>query len=338
MKIETVKKLALGLVAALALLLVVAVIVRIAMPQGTPDTGATRPAMTQPETTLPATTGDTAPAPEAVEITWKTFPENRRLKAKQAFVYDCRNQSITVVSGSENDRVYPASVTKLFTAHVALQYLKPEQIVTATDALELVGPGSSIARIEKGDTLTVAQLVEAMLLPSGNDAAYLLAVEVGRIIKNDNGLSAAQAKAVFVEQMNREAAVQGMTGTRFENPDGYHQEGHYTTFADLVTIGNLSLQNETLMKYAGVSSDRVTLASGEKQWKNTNALVDPMSEYYCPYTVGLKTGQTPSAGSCLLSAFDVAGVQYIIGVFGCPEEEDRFDDTLQLLNEILGKG
>ena len=69
----------------------------------------------------------------------------------------------------------------------------------------------------------------------------------------------------------------------------------------------------------------------------TNALVNPESPYYCPYAVGLKTGQTPSAGSCLLSAFRMDDYELLIGVFGCPEEDDRFDDTLQLFNQIVLK-
>ena len=83
----------------------------------------------------------------------------------------------------------------------------------------------------------------------------------------------------------------------------------------------------------------MTFQSGQtKTWENTNKLVDPTSEYYCPIAVGLKTGQTPSAGSCLLSAFTYEGKAYVIGVFGCPEIEDRFADTLQLLNQTLGLG
>lgn len=61
------------------------------------------------------------------------------------------------------------------------------------------------------------------------------------------------------------------------------------------------------------------------------------SEHYCPYAIGLKTGQTPSAGSCLLSAFEYDGTLLLIGVFGCPEAEDRFADTLQLFNQTISQ-
>jgi len=138
-----------------------------------------------------------------------------------------------------------------------------------------------------------------------------------------------------VAEMNRQAAVLGMANTHFANPDGIHSDDHYTTFHDVAIIGMLAMEDPVIMKYAAVSHDIKVLASGEKQWKNTNALIDTASEYYCPYAIGLKTGQTPTAGSCLLSGFECAEKTLVIGVFGCPEEDDRFVDTIQLFNEWI---
>lgn len=290
------------------------------------------------QTTAGTTAGTTAP-PETTEPepTWMTFPADRALTAKQYFVYSPDSGTFLTMSGSAGDRVYPASVTKLFTAYVALQYLKPETVITVGDALDLVVPGSSVAELAEGDALTVELLVEAMLLPSGNDAAYVLAAEAGRVIAGDPGMSAGAASNRFVAEMNSQAQSLGLTGTNFANPDGIHKDSHYTTYADLAVIGELALRDPTIMKYAGVSHADVVLESGgTKTWKNTNVLIDPASEYYCPYALGLKTGQTPSAGSCLLSAFAYRGQTFLIGVFGCPEAEDRFPDTLQLFNEAIG--
>lgn len=287
------------------------------------------------ETTL-QTQETTETRTEATEPTWMVFPESRKLTAKQAFVYDCQKEEFTFLLGEETDTVYPASITKLFTAYVALQYLSPTQEITAGDALELVGVGSSVAGIEKDDILSVEMLVQAMLLPSGNDAAYILAAEVGRILEKDHTLGAWYAVDAFLEEMNKQAKDLGLTGTHFTNPDGYHDAEHYTNFKDMAAIGKLSMENETIMRYAKVYKEQITFSDGIiKDWENTNALVNPASEYYCPVATGLKTGQTPSAGSCLLSSFDADGEKYLIGVFGCPEIEDRFEDTLQLLNDTL---
>lgn len=266
---------------------------------------------------------------------WQTYPADRELLAKQYFVYDYKTDSFTTISGQEDDKVYPASITKLFTAYVAMQYLQPDTVYIAGDVLDLVAWGSSVAKIEKGDKLTGLQLIAAMLLPSGNDAAYILASEAGWVIADDPSLSAAAAVQVFVEKMNSLAKELGMTGTNFVNPDGIHDENHYTTFHDLVILGRICLENTTIMRNAGTTKEEIVLHGETIEWKNTNALVDPESPYYCPHATGLKTGQTPDAGSCLLSSFRKSGRFYLIGVFGCPEENDRFDDTLQLFNQTV---
>ncbi len=299
--------------------------------------GEAKPAMSGELSVTTAPTTTAIPETTEPEPTWMTFPEDRQITATQAFVYDCQAESFVYLSGKETDKVYPASITKLFTAYVAMQFLEPSGTITAGDVLDLVGPGSSVAEIKKGDTLTVEQLVEAMLLPSGNDASYMLAAEVGWIIANDRTISASRAVQKFIDEMNGQARAKGMTGTHFTNPDGYHDSNHYTNHKDMVTIGKLALENPTIMQYAIIPTEDVMLGGEMKQWKNTNQLINPQSEYYCPYATGLKTGQTPSAGSCLLSSFDVKGQKYLIGVFGCPEIEDRFADTLQLLNEVLEK-
>lgn len=323
--------------AVLAVLLIAAVIAcaNFAEPVFGPDSlqNATEPSV--PAGTEPTQT--TVTEPTVFVPTWNTYPEDRKLLAQQYFVYDCKENTFLVSSGEENEQVYPASITKLFTAYVAMQYLKPGDQITAGDALDLVAWGSSVAKIKKGDVLTVEQLIEAMMLPSGNDAAYMLACEAGRAIKDNPQLGASSAVSVFMSQMNSQAAGLGMTGTHFVNPDGIHDSRHYTTFGDLAILGKLAMADETVMKYAVKAKEQVTLHGETIDWKNTNKLIDSTSSYYCPYAVGLKTGQTPDAGSCLLSAFRMDGKELLIGVFGCPKEDDRFDDTIQLFNQIVLK-
>ena len=291
-------------------------------------------------TTEPSGSGEASPSESAEGTTgfvptWKTYPADRKLLAQQYFVYDCNGNEFLTISGKTDEKVYPASITKLFTAYVALQYLQPDTKITAGGALDMVAWGSSVAKIEEGDVLTVEQLVEAMMLPSGNDAAYILSVAAGRVIEKDDDISASYANEVFMEEMNDQLESLGMTGTHFVNPDGIHETDHYSTFADLAVLGKLAMKNETIMKYAKVATETVTLHGTEIKWKNTNAIINPASPYYCPYATGLKTGQTPSAGSCLLSSFQMDEHSLLIGVFGCPEENDRFDDTLQLFNNVV---
>jgi len=282
-------------------------------------------------TTAP-TAGTTEPT--APPITWMTFPADRDMTAQQYFVYNCETGRFMAISGEEEDRIYPASVTKLFTAYVAGQYVSPDKKITVDEAMDYVYPGSSVAGLKRGDEITARQLVEGMLLPSGNDAAYVLAIEAAGNLSDWDGMGAVEA---FVAEMNSQARLLGMTGSHFANPDGIHEDDHYMTYRDLAILGMLSLEDPVIMTYAATASDTVTISGEEKQWKNTNALIHPDSEYYCPHAIGLKTGQTPSAGSCLLSAFEYDGTTLIIGVFGCPEVEDRFADTLQLFNNAVDR-
>lgn len=264
--------------------------------------------------------------------TWPTYPETREITAQQAFVYDCGTGEFLYISGSQSETVWLASITKIFTAHVALKYLSPEDEITVGDELDMVVWGSSVADLEKGNILTVEMLIEAMMLPSGNDAAYTLAAAAGRVIDGNPELSARAAVNVFMAQMNQEARLQGMLNTHFVNPDGIHDPDHYSSMGDLAILGKLALDWPAIIRCSTIARDMVTPIEGRSfAWKNTNALIDPASEYYCRICLGLKTGQTPDAGSCLLSAFDLEGRKIVIGVFGCPETDDRFPDTLQLL-------
>lgn len=279
----------------------------------------------------------TEPPETAPRITWEVYPQERPLTAQKAFVYDCVEDEFLYTQGNAGERVYPASITKLLTAYVALEILDKDSVVTVGDAVEMIGYNSSVAGLKKGDKLTVEMLVKAMLLPSGNDASYVMAEAAGRHLAQDPALATKEAVAVFMEEVNQQAGSLGLTGTHFTCPDGYHDDNHYTTMYDLAKIGQLAMENDLISKYTSFCMSEVKLTSGKTVlWANTNALVNPTSDFYCPYAVGLKTGRTTEAGNCLLSAFKVGRQEYIIGVFGCPESEGRFADTLDLLNDTLG--
>lgn len=294
------------------------------------DLGVMAPAVTQPSDS----NTDTEPTQPVISIS-PNFPDVQLL-ATNAFAFDLEKQELLYCKGGLDDKIYPASITKLFSTFVALQYLDPETVITAGDELELVAEGSSLAYIKQGHQLTVATLVEGMLLPSGNDAAHILAAAAGRAIAGDPDLSAQEAVSHFVAQMNASAQALGMDDSHFCNPDGFHDDDHYTTIRDLLTIARLALENDTIRGIMGLHEDDVCFVSGETiLWRNTNLLLHPESKFYCPEAVGMKTGYTDTAGNCLMSAFQVNGRYIIIGVFGCPESEDRFVDTLALYDALF---
>lgn len=311
------------------------------IPETTPVTTTlqTQPQATQ---TVPATTVTTPTEPEdteppETEPVMATIPADRVLTAQNAFVYDCNSREFAFVLGDPEDTIYPASITKLVTAFTVLQYLSPEDTVLVGNELDLVPWDSSVAGLQKGDRLTVEQLIEGMMLPSGNDAATVLATTAGRVIAEDYAMAPKAAINAFMKEMNRTAKSYGMGDSHFITPDGYHDPDHYTTMEDLAVLGRLILTTPSILKYTALPNDQIMLSEDRVlEWKNTNALINPESEFYCSAAVGLKTGQHTAAGRCLLSAFEIDGRILIIGVFGCTEDPGRFEDTLQLLQQTIG--
>lgn len=290
----------------------------------------TLPEETLPEETEPVTyTVDTES--EMYQILAALEPE---LKSDQIMVYDATNDKMFYTLSREGEKLYPASITKLFSAYVALQYLDPEEVLTAGDELDLVKPGSSIAYLGKGHQLYARTVVEAMMLPSGNDAAMVLAAAAGRRIAGDETITAEEAVQTFVAEMNRKAKELGFEKSHFANPDGFHVGCHYTCLNDMARIAKLALEDKTISRYIRRFEDEVVFVSGQYiKWENTNLLLKPDQGFYRTDAVGMKTGYTSQAEYCLLSAFKCTdGRTIVIGAFGSDDEYDRLRDILKLVN------
>lgn len=288
------------------------------------------------ETTEPAPTEtveeDAYPVDTGSEVYKACAAVADSIDATQILVYDATADKMLYSKSVEGSKLYPASTTKLFSTYVALQHLDPDAVITAGDELDMLKPGSSIAYIAKDHQLSVRMLVEGMLLPSGNDAALVLAAAAGKAIAGDENLSGEEAVQVFVAEMNRMAAELGFEKSHFANPDGYHSGTHYTCVNDMARIAELALGNPIIAQYMATFEEDVVYASGHSNhWKNTNHLLDPESEFHHPGALGMKTGHTNQAGYCLMSNFRLHGHTIVIGVFGYPKTEARFLDVVKLM-------
>jgi D-alanyl-D-alanine carboxypeptidase (penicillin-binding protein 5/6) len=253
------------------------------------------------------------------------------IRSPQGFVYDVQNDCF-VFSKGESKVVYPGSTSKLITILYALSVLPPEKVITAGDELDFVKEGSSIAYIKKGHKLTVEMLVEGMMLPSGNDAAYVLAAAVGREIVGCD-VDAAEAIRIFIEGINNYAVSLGLCGTFITVPDGYDGAGHYSTTEDIAIVAKAAMANPIISKYAGTYSSSVRYESGETNtWTTTNKLLDKESKYFSPYATGLKTGSISGEYSLLFTFKFDDGREYIAGVFGADEKNVRFEDANTIIN------
>ena len=298
-------------------------------PETEPTPPETEPTPPETEPTPP----ETEPTPPETE---PTPPETQQpdvlLSAKYAFVWDLNGDQFLYTHGDMEQQISMASITKLFSAYVGLQYLAPDTILTVGEEVSWIDPDSSRAYIYKGHRLTVEQCVRGMIIPSGNDAAYVLAVNAGRAIAGDPDMQARAAYDLFVEEMNRQAEILGLIGTHFTNPDGIDENGHYTTMRDLVIISRLSLENPIIRAAANTQKMKAVFASGHYAiWTNSNSLLDPQNKsFYCPDAIGLKTGSTGKAGKCLISVFQQGDRLLLICVMGCPTNATRYEDTLAL--------
>lgn len=232
-------------------------------------------------------------------------------------------------------RIYPASMTKFLTAYTALKYVKPETKLKVGSELDMVQPESSLCMIQKGNVLTLYDLLTGLLIMSGNDAAYTIAVGTARQLRPKDKLSDKQAVAYFCELMNKTAAEIGMADSHFETPDGWDNEKQYTTTADLLTLTKCAIKNQNIKKIISVKETKVTFAAGGSiTWKNHIKLIDPKNPYYCKDYIGGKTGTTDSAGYCLISVFEKNGKTYIIIVTGCKDDNARCAATLDLYKRV----
>ena len=296
----------------------------------------TQPAQTdppeEPEETLPPAVTYTVDTESEIYRICDELAKN--MESDQILVYDSTNDQILYTRSNEGQKLYPASVTKLFSAWVALQYLDPWEAVTVTDALDLVQPGSSIAYLGRWQQLYVRTVVEGMMLPSGNDAAMVLAVAAGRRIAQDENLGAAEALQVFVAEMNRKAKELGFERSHFSNPDGFHIGSHYTCLNDMARIAKLALDNSVIASYIRRYKDEVTFLSGHTiTWENTNLFLNPEKGFYRGDALGMKTGYTRQAEYCLMSAFRCRdGRILVIGSFGCADEYARYREINALVN------
>lgn len=238
-----------------------------------------------------------------------------------------------------NNLIYPASMTKLLTACVALNYVDPFTVCNVGTELDYVNQGSSLCYLYQGDSLTMYDLITGLLLSSGNDAAYTIAVNTARIVSGDLYMSDYDAIQYFCALMNQYASNIGMTSSNFLNPDGWDNYYQYTTISDLITLANHASNYLIIDQVTGWSSASVTSFTGVTyEWHNSNKLLHHDDNYYCPYAVGTKTGSTDNAGYCLIAKFSVNGSTYYTVVAGCPSDEERYELTLDLFNTyVLGQ-
>lgn len=222
--------------------------------------------------------------------------EQPEISADAAILIDSSSEKV-LYSKNENQKMYPASTTKILTAILTIENCNLNDVVTVPyEAISSITSGYSVAALQTGEQLTVEQLLQVMLVHSANDAANVLAFHVSGSIEN------------FANLMNNKVSELGLTNTHFTNPSGMHDENHYTTAHDLAIIMKYCMKNDTFrslssLKYCSIPA---TNKYDVRVFNTTNELLiydnrDVSSNYYYKYAIAGKTGYTTQAKNCLVS-------------------------------------
>ena len=228
------------------------------------------------------------------------------LISEAAILIDNKTNKI-LYDKNANERMFPASTTKILTAILVLENCELNETVTASyDAVMSIPNGYVSANIDGEEQLTVEQLLQLLLVHSANDAANVLAEYVGGSIES------------FVSMMNTKVNELGLTNTHFTNAYGLQDENHYTTAHDLSVIMQYCLKNEDFRRIAGSASCSIPATNkfGPRSYTSTNQLLVPGSPYYYSYVTVGKTGFTTEAGECLVSCAYKNDLELICVVLG----------------------
>ncbi|MFF2158331.1 D-alanyl-D-alanine carboxypeptidase [Paenibacillus chitinolyticus] len=253
---------------------------------------------------------------------------NESIEGEAAVLMDAETGKL--LFGKNKDlRLYPASTTKIVTALVALEKGGLEDPVTVGDEVRLTTKGESTAGLREGQTLTLRDLIVAMMLPSGNDAARTVA---RYIAEKDSGrkLSAQKSIDYFAGLMNAKASKLGAKKSHFTNPHGLHDPGHYTTAGDMALLSREAMKNKVFSSIVSEPKQAVAVSTGSLTYVNRNQLLQEGSEFYVQGVNGVKTGFTDEAGYCLVSSATLNGKKFI-GVVLHSSSGGVYTDTRSLL-------
>lgn len=257
-----------------------------------------------------------------------------KLSTKYVFLYDATHDKVLYNDGG-SEKCYPASTTKILTAIVAQAVIPEDMEITVGEEINLIGADSSVAYLRVGYVMNLKMLLQALLLPSGNDAAYVLAVNTARVYTGNDNLPYDEALEIFADLMNDVAAQLGATGTHFVVPDGFHDDDHYTTAEDLAKIAVYAYSVPIIREVCSTFAVNCKILSGEVlYWENSNSLINPYSYLYNKNITGMKTGFTDEAGTCLVATAEVDGVTLFAVLMHAENLYKKYDDT----NFLFQKG
>lgn len=238
-------------------------------------------------------------------------PQIPHIEAKSAAVLDVTDSAWRVLYHAQ-DKLYPASLTKLLTAILLVEHTKPTDVLTASQAAANQEPSNISLRV--GEKLTAEDALYAMMLHSANDVAYMVAENVGGSIKN------------FAQMMNDKALALAMKNSHFVTPNGLHDPEHYSTAQDLAILMQNALSHPEIATAMKTKSYTLHRNFAPKVLQNQNEMLKD------PTILGGKSGFTDQAGSCLIEVQLEKGHEVIAVNLKDPTRDAMYSDNQSLLD------
>lgn len=252
----------------------------------------------------------------------ENWPQGPAVYAASGIVMDMNSGAVLYAKKADEKR-YPASITKLLSVLVALDYAKPEDKVTfSPQSIAFLEPDDANIGMLAGETLSMEDALYGMLLASANEVSYAVAENVGQQYLNGG-------YEEFIEEMNRVSEELGCTGSHWTNANGLHDENHYTTAHDMALIAAEVYQMEEFRKLESVLEHKIQpteLKNEERILYQNHKMLWPENYYYYSSAKAGKTGYTDQSKTTLVTMADNGELQ-LAGVVLHTYGVDAYEDT-----------
>lgn len=258
------------------------------------------------------------------------WPEGPKVYADSAIVMDMESGAI-LYAKRPDERHFPASITKLLTTIVALENGElTDKVTFSEDSINILSWDDANIGMKPGEEISLNDALYAVLLASANEVSYAVAESVGT--KMGGGYD------TFIQEMNRRAKELGCTGSNWVNPNGLHDEQHYTTAHDMALIASEVYQHEefrTIMQTLEYRIQPTNITDEERVFQQNHKMLWEENAYYYEYCTGGKTGFTDQSGTTLVTMAD-NGKMHLAAVVLADYGVDAYTDTRAMMDYVFG--
>lgn len=238
--------------------------------------------------------------------TWTNWPAGPNVYADSAIVMDMNSKAV-LYSKQSQEQLFPASITKFLTVLVALENAElTDRVTFSEESIAILNYDDAQIGMKPGEELSLEDALYAVLLASANEVSYAVAESIGR--KMGGGYD------TFIQAMNDRAAELGCTNSHWVNPNGLHDDNHYTTVRDMALITAALYQRPEFFKFMQTLEYRIgptNLTAEERIFQQNHRMMWPENFYFYEYCTGGKTGFTDQAQTTLITTADNGTLQLV---------------------------